>query len=278
MNRRERGEWLNEQVEKSILVLEQQISQGYTEGFLQILSFYSKFRKYSLANVILILMQMPNATLCAGYRAWQKLGYQVKKGEQAIFVRGPYFKDVTDPETGEVEKRLIGWLALPIFDVSQLEGDVEIPSFTHPLEGDYDGLYTMARVGIGAQGVLVIEDDLPSTIHGMASGDKITINRNLSDSEKFLCLLHEAAHIVLKHSERHEETSKQQRELCAEATSYLLAKLFGLDNPFSKDYIIAYNGTVEALHESLSEIHLAVRQISGWLEIEAPSQEQSIAA
>lgn len=278
MNRRERGDQLQEQLSEAITELEQQLNEGHTEGFLRLLEFYSRFRKYSPGNVMLILMQRPDASLCAGFRQWEKLGYQVRKGESAVWVRGPYFKDVTDPETGEVENRLIGWLALPIFDVSQLEGDVEIPSFTHPLEGDYDGLYTMARVGIGVQGVLVIEDDLPSTIHGMASGDKITINRNLSDSEKFLCLLHEAAHIVLKHSERHEETSKQQRELCAEATSYLLAKLFGLDNPFSRDYIIAYNGTVEALHESLSEIHLAVRKISGWLEIEAPSQEQSIAA
>lgn len=47
------------------------------------------FHRYSLANQALIGAQMPGATRVAGYRAWLKLGYAVRKGEQAIRVRLP---------------------------------------------------------------------------------------------------------------------------------------------------------------------------------------------
>ena len=44
----------------------------------------SKFHEYSLNNTILISMQKPNATLVAGYKAWQNL-----HGRQVIRVRKP---------------------------------------------------------------------------------------------------------------------------------------------------------------------------------------------
>ena len=43
----------------------------------------SKFHSYSLNNTLLIAFQMPEATLVAGYTAWQKqFGRQVLKGEK----------------------------------------------------------------------------------------------------------------------------------------------------------------------------------------------------
>jgi N-terminal domain of anti-restriction factor ArdC len=38
----------------------------------------------SLANQLLIAMQKPEATRVAGFRAWLKLGYCVRKGESAL--------------------------------------------------------------------------------------------------------------------------------------------------------------------------------------------------
>jgi hypothetical protein len=273
VNRQERGEWLETQVEEAIAELEFQLNQGHTEGFLQVLDFYSRFHKYSLANTLLIMQQKPEARLCAGYRQWEKLGYHVRTGEQAIWVRAPWMRKETDPDTGEITERLIGWLGVPIFDVSQLvEQGIEIPSFTKPLDGDYQTYYVLAIAALGAEGVHCSEDTLPQGIHGMSTGGRVIINQSLSSSEKFLTLLHEAVHEVLHKDETREETSKEQRELEAEAGSYLLAKLYGLENPFSRDYILMYQGTVEGLHDSMTRIHLAVRMVADMLGI-IPRQE-----
>ena len=41
----------------------------------------ARFPNYSVHNQLLIFTQRPDATLVAGYRAWQRLGRQVRKGE-----------------------------------------------------------------------------------------------------------------------------------------------------------------------------------------------------
>jgi len=272
MNRTERGEWLNSQVEDAIAELEQQLNEGHTEGFLEVLSFYSRFHKYSLANCILIAMQNRNASQVAGFKKWQSMGYQVKEGEKAIWIRGPLLRKMTDPDTGEIEQRLLGYIGVPVFDVSQLEGDVTLPSPRHALDGDFDTLYAAARIKLGTTGILVDEEPLPTGVHGMSTGGRIIISPKISTSEKFVCLLHEAVHEVLHKGDQRDGTSTKQRELEAEAGSYLLAKLYGLTNPFSRDYILHYHGTVTDFHDSLTRIHLAVRTVADLLHIEPPQE------
>src|SRR5579871_913343 len=49
----------------------------------------SKFWTYSTHNCMLIAMQRPGATRVAGYRAWQALGRQVKRGAKGIGILCP---------------------------------------------------------------------------------------------------------------------------------------------------------------------------------------------
>ena len=51
-----------------------------SEGWQQWLTARRHFHAYSLANQLLIAMQKPEATRVAGFRAWLKLGYCVRKG------------------------------------------------------------------------------------------------------------------------------------------------------------------------------------------------------
>ena len=56
-----------------------------SEKYKSYLSTMSKFHNYSFNNTLLIAMQKPEATLVAGYKAWQKnFGRHVNKGEKAI--------------------------------------------------------------------------------------------------------------------------------------------------------------------------------------------------
>jgi antirestriction protein ArdC len=60
-----------------------------SEDFKRYLRTAATFHAYSPNNVLLILSQRPDATRVAGYRAWQALGRQVKKGEKAISIFAP---------------------------------------------------------------------------------------------------------------------------------------------------------------------------------------------
>jgi hypothetical protein len=59
-----------------------------------------------------------------GFRQWQQVGRNVKKGERAFYILGPCMvKDRdADPEEGDVF-RLVGFTAIPVFGYSQTEGE-----------------------------------------------------------------------------------------------------------------------------------------------------------
>src|ERR1019366_6718145 len=60
-----------------------------SEGWQRWLATRQRFHSYSLGNQLLIAMQRPAATHVAGFRAWLKLGYCVKRGERAIRIWMP---------------------------------------------------------------------------------------------------------------------------------------------------------------------------------------------
>ena len=61
-----------------------------SDSYRNYLSTMSKFHNYSFNNTLLIAMQKPDATLVAGYKAWQKnFESHVNKGEKAIRILAP---------------------------------------------------------------------------------------------------------------------------------------------------------------------------------------------
>lgn len=113
-----------------------------SEKYKSYLSTMSKFHNYSFNNTLLIAMQKPEATLVAGYQAWQKnFERHVNKGEKAIRILAPApykikeERDKLDPVTGEMmfdengmpqkeetEVTIPAFRAVSVFDVSQTDG------------------------------------------------------------------------------------------------------------------------------------------------------------
>ena len=61
-----------------------------SEKYKSYLSTMSKFHNYSFNNTLLIAMQKPEATLVAGFKAWQKnFNRHVNKGEKGIRILAP---------------------------------------------------------------------------------------------------------------------------------------------------------------------------------------------
>ena len=84
----------------------------------------SRFTKYSLANQMLIFAQRPDATCVKGYRAWNKAGYQVRKGEHGIAIYAPMIfaskrDTATDSDTDAAPR--LGYRVAYVFDVAQVD-------------------------------------------------------------------------------------------------------------------------------------------------------------
>ena len=62
-----------------------------SEAIQRVFDFYAQFHRYSLQNTLLIAMHCPHATHVAGFRAWQKMGRWVKRGEHGIPILVPLY-------------------------------------------------------------------------------------------------------------------------------------------------------------------------------------------
>ena len=106
----DQAQWQAQRDER-MSTLMQQLEAGVeaiqtSEDFQRYLRTAATFHHYSPNNVLLILSQRPDATRVAGYRAWQALGRQVKKGEKAISIFAPRpYRVTTEDETGEEQTR-----------------------------------------------------------------------------------------------------------------------------------------------------------------------------
>src|SRR5215212_10606274 len=103
-NERRDHESESDPVAASLLQLERAV-EGIQDSdtFRAYLTAQARFHRYSWGNVLLIVAQRPESTRVAGYRTWQSLDRQVKRGEKAIRIIAPAFykKKEQDEQTGE---------------------------------------------------------------------------------------------------------------------------------------------------------------------------------
>ena len=124
-------EEVKELVERGVRELQEALAAGKSDRLQQYLNVMARFPRYSFNNCILIAVQAPDATMVQGFRAWKKLGRNVKKGEKGIGIIAPMIgrkKDDNGNATEDGEKSVFGFKVVHVFDVLQTEGD-ELPQF-----------------------------------------------------------------------------------------------------------------------------------------------------
>ena len=116
----------------------EQLEQGLrdlfnSEKYKTYLTTMSKFHNYSFNNTLLIAMQRPDASLVAGYGAWQKnFERHVKKGAKGIKIISPVKvkvevdDDKTDKDGAKKTIEVTKFKVSTVFDVSDTEGK-ELP-------------------------------------------------------------------------------------------------------------------------------------------------------
>lgn len=201
------------------------------------LTFRRRFSvRYSFRNVWLIYTQRPDASLVAGYKKWQEVGRQVKKGERSLCICAP----LTRKEEGET--LVFGFRTASVFDISQTEGDA-VPELPQPellsAEGAHIQLYrTRLEAFVRAQGVTV---DYLRLAHGNGAyrpkTRSIVLHDALPPLQHLKTLVHETAHALLKQ----EGAPYHVGELEAESCAYLVCDALALDTSrYSFPYLASW--------------------------------------
>jgi hypothetical protein len=276
--------------EALLVTLNDKVAALATSGeWLAYLRFLAAFRRYSFNNLMLIAAQCPHASRVAGYRKWQELGRQVRKGARAIKILGYSTKKVTktDPETGEeVEDRLVRYPVLSVFDISQTNGD-PIPANSYRLPGGDgpDGALDTLRSWLDGEGWTLRELSLAGTCEGYTDHQRhiIVTATALEPAARLVVLLHEAAHAVL-HGELKPGEYQAHRGVCeteAESTAYVLANLLGLDVDASSISYVAgwWQSDPSVLTGAASNVLQAVNTIAAGLGLDDEGEaEEEISA
>ena len=168
-----------------------------SENYKNWLRVCSKFHHYSLNNQILILMQTGGtATHVAGYRKWQTLGRQVKKGSHGIWIIAPMpIKQASESPDGE-DKTLTLFKASTVFDIADTYGE-DLPSLVQELTDDdasYDAI--IDRLVDFSSVPVIFTEDLPSGVYGSFSPSEqcIRVRDSVSRHQKLKTLVHELSH------------------------------------------------------------------------------------
>ncbi len=214
----------------------------------------ARFHRYSFNNLLLVYAQRPDATHVAGYRHWQSLGRQVRRGERGIFVLAPCTRRVTDTddETGETTDRTVvrGFRSVTVFDIAQTDGD-PLPTPTAPtlLDGTAPGdLLDRLTLEITAAGFTYERAPLPP-MHAGANGitdhtiRTVTVRPDLPDAHAAKTTAHELAHVLLHGPDRAAGISRSQVEVEAESVAFIICTAAGLDpSGYSLPYVAAWSG------------------------------------
>ena len=241
-----------------------------SDTFKQYLDVQAKFHRYSWHNTMLIAMQRPEASQVAGYRAWQKLGRQVCKGERGITIFAPCpWKRETDD--GETEQGIF-FRAVHVFDVGQTDGP-ELPTVDVPdVESTADALLAdLVRVADG-RGIRVTFGPLSGGLFGVSKGGSVDVDNTHPTGQQAKTLAHELAHEALHKSKEQRDTMPEKTrtvaELEAESVAYVVCTHFGLDVEVrASRYIALWDGDAKALRASLERIANTARNLIDDVEV-----------
>ncbi|MDO5745196.1 MAG: ArdC-like ssDNA-binding domain-containing protein [Micrococcaceae bacterium] len=243
--------------------------------------------RYSGGNIALLMAQMEERgqqqpLLVAGFREWERHGRNVLKGEHALWVLAPRTatknteanpetdakptQAIADQASGSTKqadnRRIVGWRAQSVFDVSQTEGQpIYIPRPLVDVGSSPVGLWPSLVKFAQNQG-FTVEQSMSQ--YGLASGytdfagRKIQVGAWLGQEQRVAVMAHELGHVCL-----HGPDDKLGKlygsgldhrglaEVEAESVAYTVLRAHGIDRSTqSGSYLAGWADQVVAVEQS----------------------------
>lgn len=266
-----------ERAEKAKAILTSGLSEiaADPEALGRYLAFRSRFHDYSPANTVLILMQRPTARFCMGYRAWQKHGRQVRRGERGLMVYAPILTRPTKDEiasgAGPDERKVRGFRVATTFDYEQTDATGEgALVYESPLPRL--GTETAPDLVRSLRALAAVWGYSVEAASGYADGycdfarRVIGVRADLAADDEAAVLAHELAHAAAHDPKQAGDTgqlSSAEREIQAEGAAFLALSMLGLDTSRAAlPYLKGYAADGDAVAAQLAEIERIARLLT----------------
>lgn len=244
-----------------------------SEDYKRWLNFYDGFHQYSFNNTMLIYMQNPSASLCAGFNTWKNKKRYVKAGEKGLKILAPITETVLrevpvldddgkpildengKEQTKKVKEKVFTnkFYVTSTFDVSQTEGE-PIPELSYSGTSEKVENYGALKKVLEEIAPFPVEytDELQEGCDGRCSytAEQIYVRNDMEEAKTVEVLIHEIGHAYMHDKTRFEEakehlkviSDRDSREIQAESLSYIVTHKLGLDTSgFSFPYIAAWS-------------------------------------
>lgn len=204
-------------------------------------------------------MQCPDASRVAGFRKWQELKRQVRKGEKAIKILGPVIVKIeSDEKPGTYEKRVVGFKGVSVFDVSQTDGDpLPVPPI-EPITGDsHAALLPKLKAYAKELGYRFLEEGMAGGKGGYcdSAAKIIAVDQDTPVNRKVRTAVHELAHAL---GIDYKKYTRHDSEVIVETVTVMVCDAIGLDTTGeSVPYITGWGerGGLKALKEFAETIN-----------------------
>ena len=260
----------------------------------------AKFHDYSFNNTVSIFMQHPDAVQVAGYRTWQSLGRQVRKGEQGIQILAPVLRrqDVDGPNgdqlgraavrvggrAGEPPREpltgdrrvLVGVRIAHVFDISQTDGDPlpqPDPAWRPTLLTGQapDHLWDGLALQVAEAGYELSLQSPAGGANGltMYGPRQVLVRPDVDEAQQVKTLAHELGHVMLhapadSENRNVERLCRGQQEVEAESVAFLVASAHGMDTgQYSFAYVAGWAHDAATDNGGDVEIHAAAQRQPG---------------
>ena len=244
-----------------------------SEDYKRWLNFYDGFHQYSFRNTMLIYMQNPSASLCAGFNTWKNKKRYVKAGEKGLKILAPITEtvlrevpvldddgkpildEIGKEQTKKVKEKVFTnkFYVTSTFDISQTEGE-PIPELSYSGTSEKVENYGALKKVLEEIAPFPVEytDELQEGCDGRCSytAEQIYIRNDMEEAKTVEVLIHEIGHAYMHDKTRFEEakehlkviSDRDSREIQAESLSYIVTHKLGLDTSgFSFPYIAAWS-------------------------------------
>lgn len=223
------------------------------------------FHSYSWGNCALIAMQRPDATQVAGFRSWQQLGRQVRKGEHAIRILAPMTVKERDEAGEETGERVVFFRAVSVFDVAQTDGEALPEAPREPITGDSHARLLGPLIAHARSLGYSVEYRLLEHAGGFCDPQRkvICVSTNVgSANAQVRVMVHELAHA---HGVGYRDYGREDAEVIVETAAVIVCGALGLDTSGESIPYIASWGEANDL-EAIGKYAATVDEIASALE------------
>ena len=187
------------------------------EAYARYLDMQGDNPTYSVGNIALVMLALPQATVFGTRDRWRALNRSVMGEEMNNSVK------ILPRAHGR------GYVLADAYDVSQTQGrDLKHPTLREGSKGMETALTTVLNYAVAP---VVIDKELPVPAYYDPGNMELAINPDFPDHEAFSAIAAEVAQSRFHAKGANPSYNRDECELDAQSVSYILCRRFGIDRP-----------------------------------------------